>query len=184
MWADRKVIVAVAGGVSCYKSATLVSQLVQSNASVRVIMTESATRFVGPLTFQSLSGQTVLTNIWQSDEHPESQHIGLAQWCDIMIIAPATANMIAKLAMGLTDDVVSLTASALPQTTPLLLAPAMNAEMWGNPILKRNLATVQQIPTCHTIGPEEGWQACRNSGPGRMSEPLTIVEAAIKLLII
>ena len=147
-------------------------------------MTEAATRFVGALTFQSLSGQTVLTNIWQSDEHPDSQHIGLAQWCDMMIIAPATANMIAKLAMGLTDDVVSLTASALPQATPLLLAPAMNTDMWDNPILQRNLATVQQITACHTVGPEEGWQACRSSGPGRMSEPQAIVEAAVKLLVI
>lgn len=182
IWARRKVVVAVTGGIACYKTAALVSRLVQAGADVRVIMSEAATRFVAPLTFQSLSGKTVLMSIWQSDDHPDSQHVGLARWCDLMIIAPATANILGKLAAGLTDDVVSLVASALPRATPLLVAPAMNADMWANPIVQRNLATVKQVLGYHTVGPDEGWQACRTTGPGRMSEPQAIMAAAAAVL--
>ncbi len=182
IWARRKVVVAVTGGIACYKTAALVSRLVQAGADVRVIMSEAATRFVAPLTFQSLSGKTVLMSIWQSDDHPDSQHVGLARWCDLMIIAPATANILGKLAAGLTDDVVSLVASALPRATPLLVAPAMNADMWASPIVQRNLATVKQVLGYHTVGPDEGWQACRTTGPGRMSEPQAIMAAAAAVL--
>lgn len=176
--AGRKVIVAVTGGIAVYKVAALTSKLVQSGATVRVIMTEAATRFVTPLTFQSLSGHTVITSIWQADDRPDSQHIGLARWCDLFIIAPASADMIAKLAAGICDDVVSLTACAIPRGTPVLLAPAMNADMWANPIVQRNLATVKDTLGYQTVGPDEGWQACRTSGAGRMSEPEKILEAA------
>lgn len=179
---DRRVIVALAGGIACYKTATLVSRLVQRGALVRVLMTEAATRFVAPLTFQSLSGQTVLTSVWDADDRPDSQHIGLARWAELMVIAPATANTIGKLAAGLSDDVVTLTAGALPAATPLLLAPAMNADMWANPITQRNLATLRDLRGIHTVGPEEGWQACRTTGAGRMSEPGVILDAVIGLL--
>src|SRR5262245_57271586 len=106
--AGRRVLIGVTGGIACYKACTLVSRLAQAGASVRVLMTEAATRFVAPLTFQSLSGQTVLTSVWQADDHPDSQHIGVARWAELMVIAPATANILAKLAGGLGDDVVSL----------------------------------------------------------------------------
>lgn len=182
IWRSRKVIVAVSGGVSAYKTCTLVSRLAQSGADVRVIMTEAATRFVGPLTFQSLSGQSVLTSIWQSDDHPESQHIGLARWAELVIAAPATANLIAKLAAGLCDDLVALTLAALPRTASVLLAPAMNAEMWANPVVQRNIEAIKPLLGVHTVGPETGWQACRTAGAGRMSEPEQILEAAAKVL--
>lgn len=182
IWADRRVIVALTGGIACYKVATLVSRLVQRGATVRVLMTEAATRFVAPLTFQSLSGQPVITSVWQAPDHPESPHIGLARWCHLYVIAPATADILAKLAAGICDDVVSLTAAALPRGTPVLLAPAMNEQMWENPITQRNLATLHSLATHHVTGPERGWQACRTSGAGRMSEPEQILEAAGKLL--
>lgn len=181
----RRVIVAVTGGIAAYKTATLVSRLAQAGVSVRVLMTEAATRFVTPLTFQALSGRPVLTSIWQADDQPESQHIGLARWCDLLIIAPASADILAKLAAGITEDLVSLTACALPRSpkmTPVLLAPAMNAAMWENPITQRNLATVKQVLKYQTVGPEEGWQACRTSGAGRMSEPEAIFAAAQAIL--
>ncbi|MEX2215592.1 MAG: flavoprotein [Phycisphaeraceae bacterium] len=181
-FAGRKVIVAVTGGIAVYKVATVVSRLVQGGATVRVIMTQAATRFVAPLTFQSLSGQTVLTSIWQSDDRPDSQHIGLARWCDLFIIAPASANTLAKLAAGLCDDIVTLAACAIPRDTPVLLAPAMNADMWANPIVQRNLATVKESLGYKTVGPDEGWQACRTNGAGRMSEPEKILEAAMAML--
>jgi len=182
IWTDRRVIVALTGGIACYKMAYVVSQLVQNGAAVRVMMTEAATRFVAPLTYESLSGSPVTTSIWQSHGHHESPHVELAGWCDLHIIAPATANSIAKLASGIHDDAVSLTTCALPQTTPVLLAPAMNEQMWMNPVTQRNLATVKQVLGYHLVGPGEGWQACRTQGPGRMSEPDEIIAAAAALL--
>ena len=179
----KKVLIALSGGIACYKVATLVSLLVQRDAEVRVIMTDAATKFITPLTLQSLSGHPVLTSIWQHDDRPDSQHVGLARWCDILCIAPASADMIAKLAHGLTPDIVSLTASALPATTPLLLAPAMNADMWANPIGQDNLDKLRRLlPNLNEIGPDEGWQACRTSGGGRMSEPEAIRDKIVELL--
>lgn len=178
----KHIAVGLSGGIACYKTATLVSRLVQRGADVRVLMTEAATQFVGPLTFQSLSGKPVLTSVWQADDHPDSQHVGVARWCDLMVIAPATANTIAKLAHGLTDDPVSLVASALPSGTPLLIAPAMNADMWANAIVQKNVATLKILPNVTLIGPESGWQACRTEGAGRMSEPEAILEEIVKHL--
>lgn len=179
--AGRRILVALTGGIACYKTATVVSRLVQRGAAVRVLMTKSATRFITPLTLQSLSGSPVLTSIWQSDDHPESQHVGVARWCELMLIAPASANTIAKLAYGLCDDVVSLAATALPRETPLLLAPAMNADMWERTAVQRNLAILRGDGV-RFVGPEEGWQACRTRGPGRMSEAEAIVEAVVETL--
>lgn len=179
----KRLLVALCGGIACYKAATLVSRLVQAGADVRVIMTDAATKFITPLTLQSLSGHPVLTSIWQHDDRPDSQHIGLARWCDALVIAPCSADMIAKLAHGLTPDIVSLTANALPSDTPLLLAPAMNADMWANPICQRNLTLLRELlPNLNEIGPEEGWQACRTNGGGRMSEPEAIRDALIEML--
>ena len=181
--AGKKILIALSGGIACYKVATLVSRLVQLDAEVRVIMTDAATKFITPLTLQSLSGQPVLTSIWQHDDRPDSQHVGLARWCDVLCIAPCSADMIAKLAHGLTPDIVSLTASALPAETPLLLAPAMNADMWANPICQRNLTLLRELlPNLNEIGPDEGWQACRTRGGGRMSEPEAIRDRVIELL--
>lgn len=176
--AGKKVLIALSGGIACYKTAILVSRLVQRGAEVRVIMTEAATKFITPLTLQSLSGHPVLTSMWDHDDRPDSQHVGLARWCDLLAIAPCSADMIAKLAHGLTPDIVSLTASALPADTPLLLAPAMNADMWANPICQRNLSMLRELlPNLSEIGPDQGWQACRTNGGGRMSEPEAIRDA-------
>jgi len=175
---DARIVVALTGGIACYKTATLVSRLVQAGAEVRVLMTEAATKFITPLTLQSLSGQTVLTSVWQADDRPDSQHIGIARWATAMVIAPCSANTLAKLAGGFTPDVVSLAASALPTPTPLLIAPAMNADMWANPLVQRNMQTLRDhLPNLTVVGPEEGWQACRTRGAGRMSEPETIMQA-------
>ncbi len=178
----RRIAVALSGGIACYKTATLVSKLVQQGAEVRVLMTDAATRFVGPLTFQSLSGKPVLTSVWQSDDHPDSQHVGVARWCELMVIAPATADLIAKLAHGLTGDVVTLITCALPNQTPLLIAPSMNADMWANTIVQKNVATLKTLPNAQLIGPDDGWQACRTEGAGRMTEPEAILDAIIKQL--
>ena len=182
--AGRRVLVGVSGGIAAYKTATLVSRLAQRGAEVRVIMTEAATRFITPLTLQSLSGHPVLTSMWDHDDRPDSQHVGLARWAEALVVAPASADLLAKLAAGLTPDLVSLTACALPASTPLLLAPAMNADMWANPIVQRNLQTLRDLlPNLQEVGPEAGWQACRTSGAGRMAEPEAILEATVRTLI-
>jgi len=179
----KKILICLSGGIACYKVATLVSRLVQRGAEVRVIMTNAATKFITPLTLQSLSGHPVLTSMWDHDDRPDSQHVGPARWCDILCIAPCSADMIAKLTHGMTPDIVSLTASALPSDTPLLIAPAMNADMWANPICQHNLKTLRELlPNLHQIGPDEGWQACRTQGGGRMSEPEAIRDAIVGVL--
>jgi len=184
---SRHILIGVTGGIAAYKTAPLVSRLVQAGHDVRVVMTDAATRFVGPLTFQSLSGHPVQSSIWPQDgdhdDRPDSQHVGLARWADACVVAPASADCIAKLAAGLTPDPVTLTACALPADTPLLIAPAMNADMWANPIVQRNLQTLRDLlPNLHEVGPDEGWQACRTSGSGRMAEPDAIYDAMAGVL--
>jgi len=181
-WPGRHVLVAVTGGIASYKSASLVSRLVQKGADVHVAMTKAACRFVGPLTFQALSGRAVTTDIWPDPHAAASPHIDLARQAHLLIIAPATADCIARLAAGLCDDIVCLTASALPRTTPVLLAPAMNEQMWQNPVTRRNLATARDLLGYHTVGPQSGWQACRTVGEGRMAEADQIFEAAATLM--
>ena len=178
---NRRIVIGVTGGIACYKVCTVVSRLAQAGAEVSVVMTRAATRFVTPLTFQTLSGRPVYTSQWQAIENHDSQHIGLAREADLMLIAPATANTIAKLAAGIADNLVLTVAMALPRTpapgTPVLLAPSMNAQMWEHPVTQRNLQTVRDVLGYQLIGPDEGWQACRTKGAGRMSEPEQIVEA-------
>lgn len=179
---SRRILLGVTGGIACYKSAALVSRLAQAGAEVTVLMTEAAARFVGPLTFESLSGRPVYTSQWQQVENHESQHIALARAAELMVIAPASANTIAKLAAGLCDNAVTTVACALPRNVPVLLAPAMNSEMWENPITQRNLRALQETLGYKLVGPETGWQACRTQGMGRMSEPDKIFDAAMSLL--
>lgn len=178
----ESIIFAVTGGIAAYKSAAVVSNLVQSGATVTVLMTDAATRFVAPLTFQSLSGKPVYTSQWQSDENHDAQHVALARSADLLVVAPASANTIAKFANGLADNVVTNVALALPRDTPVLIAPAMNAMMWDSPITQRNMTTLTETLNWQTVGPNSGWQACRTEGAGRMAEPDEIVAAITKLL--
>src|SRR5699024_196242 len=153
-----QIAVGLSGGVACYKIGTLISQLVKAGSEVRALMSASASRFIGAPTLAALSGNTVITDIWQVDDSPQSQHIAAARWCDFFMVAPASANMIAKIAQGRCDDVVSLTVCALPRQTPLIIAPAMNSDMWANPAVQRNIALLKQTDNYHLVGPEEGWQ--------------------------
>jgi phosphopantothenoylcysteine decarboxylase/phosphopantothenate--cysteine ligase len=142
-------------------------------------MSQAAQRFITPLTFQALSGRPVRTSTFDLPDSSDPQHIGLTEQADLMLVAPATADMIAKAAHGLCDDLVSLMINAA--ACPVIFAPAMNNRMWENPITKQNVAKLQKHGY-RFIGPEEGWLACRNVGPGRMSEPATIVEQIARLL--
>ncbi len=178
----RRVIVGVTGGIAAYKSATVVSRLAQAGAEVTVCMTEAATRFVTPLTFQALSGRPVYTSAWEHIESRDPQHIALASSADAAVVAPCTMDCMAKLASGRTDDVVTLILSAVDRArTPVLLAPSMNAVMWGQPSTQRNARTLRE-DGFELVGPDDGWQACRTVGTGRMSEPEAILSALVSVL--
>lgn len=177
---DARVIVGVTGGIAAYKTATLVSRLVQSGAQVTVCMTESATRFVTPLTFQALSGRPVYTSAWEHVESQDPQHISTARSAHAAIVAPCTMDCMARLASGMTDDIVTLVLSAIDRAkTPVLLAPSMNESMWNQPSTRRNAATLD-ADGFRFVGPAEGWQACRTVGAGRMSEPDDLLDAVAK----
>lgn len=174
----RQVIVAVCGGIAAYKVADLVSKLVQLGAGVTVCMTPSAQKFVTPLTFQALSGRPVRTETFDLPDSSDPQHIGLTDHADLMIVAPATANVIAKVAHGICDELVSLMVCAAG--CPVIFAPAMNTRMWANPICQENVAKLQKLGY-RFIGPEEGFLACRHIGAGRMSEPKSILDEVVKI---
>ena len=175
----RELIVAVCGGIAAYKVADVVSKLVQLGAGVTVVMTAEAQKFVAPLTFQALSGRQVRTDIFDLVDSSDPQHISLTERADLMLVAPATNNIIAKIAAGLTDDLVSLMVCAA--ACPVVFAPAMNNRMWENPIAQQNVAKLNGLGY-RFIGPEPGWLACRNVGHGRLTEPETIVDEVVKLL--
>jgi phosphopantothenoylcysteine decarboxylase/phosphopantothenate--cysteine ligase len=176
-FAGRRIIVGLSGGIACYKVCTVVSRLAQAGAEVTVAMTEAATRFVTPLTFEALSGRGVRTSAWDRIEPGDPQHIRLARSADAMLIAPATMDMIARLAHGLTDDVVSLIASAINvRATPVFVAPSMNATMLGQASTQRNLVQLE-ADGFRIIAPGVGWQACRTVGAGRLPEPEALLDA-------
>ena len=175
----KEIVVAVCGGIAAYKVADVVSKLVQRGAGVTVVMTESATRFVGPLTFQALSGRPVRTSTWEVDSG-DTQHIALTENASLMLVAPATANILAKTAGGICDDLVSTMICAAG--CPVVFAPAMNARMWANPITQENVAKLVKLGY-RMIGPEAGWLACRTIGEGRMAEAASIVEEATKRVL-
>lgn len=175
----RNVILAVGGGVAAYKSAALCSKLAQAGHHVRVAMTSAAMEFVGAATFSALSGHSVATGVFDSGKWPLGPHIELAAGADLMIVAPATANLIGQFAGGLAGDLVSTL--YLQVECPVLIAPAMSASMWSKPAVRRNIETLTD-DGCHLIGPDAGWLSCRKRGEGRMSEPEAILQAALTLL--
>lgn len=178
--AGYEVIVAVCGGIAAYKTCEVVSRLVQRGCGVTVAMTRAARRFVTPLTFEALSGRKVLTDLWKSGDNGDIQHIELTTRADLIVVAPATANTIAKFAGGLADDVV--TNLVISADSPVIVAPAMNNRMWANRAVQRNMSTLRADGFL-VIGPAEGWLACRNVGPGRMVDsPEIVKEVETKLL--
>jgi phosphopantothenoylcysteine decarboxylase/phosphopantothenate--cysteine ligase len=173
----RRVVLGVTGSIAAYKAADLASKLRQAGASLEVVMTPAATRFVTPLSFQSLTGRPVVVDMFVADE--AEAHVEVARRADALVIAPATADCMANLANGATPDMVSLT--ALATAAPILLAPAMDNQMWEHAATRHNLETLRARGVA-IVGPESGRLASGRSGPGRMAEPLTIVGALRALL--
>ncbi len=171
----RSILVCVCGGIAAYKVCDVVSKLAQAGASVTVAMTGEAQQFVGVATFRALTANEVYTDLWTAVGGKDPQHIRLAQNSDLILVAPCTANMLAKMANGIADELVSVILLAADPKR-IVAAPAMNEGMWNHPATQRNAKRVFEDGV-RFVGPGEGWQACRTVGVGRMSEAVQIVEA-------
>ena len=177
---EYELLVCVCGGIAAYKTAEVVSTLVQEGCGVSVAMTRNATRFVGEITFQALSGRAVFSDPWKTGTPDEITHLKLSGTADLILIAPATANMLGKLANGIADDGVS--SLLIGADCPVILAPAMNARMWKHPAVVRNVTFLREAGFV-LVGPSEGWLACRETGPGRMSEPEELIATVREQLL-
>ena len=173
---DRRVLLCVSGGIAAYKAVELVRRLRDAGADVQVALTENAQCFVGAPSFQAVSGKPVRQSLWDAAAEAAMGHIELARWAEQVLVAPATANTIARLAHGFADDLVSTL--CLATTAPIAIAPAMNHRMWLHPATQANIATLRTRGV-HIVGPDDGPLAEGESGPGRMREPLAIVSELV-----
>src|ERR1043165_4774080 len=175
----KRVLLGVTGGIAAYKSPDLVRRLREQGAEVQVVLTSGAREFVTPMTFQAVSGREVRSDLWDPEAEKAMSHIELARWADFVIIAPATADFIARLATGQADDL--LTTLCLATAAPIAVAPAMNRVMWANPATQANVALLE-ARKIKVIGPAAGEQACGEVGEGRMLEPLEIIDRVSPLI--
>ncbi|HSV26251.1 MAG TPA: flavoprotein [Sedimentisphaerales bacterium] len=176
--AGVNVLLGVSGGIAAYKAAGLASSLTGAGAVVNVVMTDSACELVTPRTFEAVTGRPVHTSLWAATQEFRIGHISLADQADIVVVAPATANIIAKMAMAIADDLLS-TALCTAWSKPTIVAPAMNANMWTNPAVATNIEKLKQRGAT-VVGPERGRLACGAEGIGRMAEPEMILEAVME----
>jgi phosphopantothenoylcysteine synthetase/decarboxylase len=183
MLTNLNILLGVTGGVAAYKAVDLASKLTAAEAKVQTIMTENACRFIGPVSFEAVTCSAVHTSMWNSPEDYKISHIALADWSDIIVVAPASANIIGKIANGICDDLLSTVICAcwpLIKSGTALLAPAMNNKMWENTAVQENIEILKKMGFQLT-GPVEGRLACGTKGLGRMSEPQEILEAVEKI---
>lgn len=169
---DKNILLGVSGGIAAYKSPDLVRRLMERGARVQVVMTAGARQFVTALTFQAVSGRPVREDLWDKEAEAAMGHIELARWADVLLVAPASADFLARHCAGFADDLLATV--CLASEAPLVVAPAMNQQMWSHPATVANCATLRSR-SVHLLGPGEGDQACGETGPGRMLEPLEIV---------
>lgn len=179
MASNLNIVLGITGGVAAYKAVELASRLTAAGSAVRTIMTENACRLVGPKSVEAVTRQPVYVDPWDSAQDHDIEHISLAEWADLVVVAPATANCLGKIAGGICDDLLS-TVLCVCWRKPVLLAPAMNTQMWANPVVQRNVQTLKDMGL-HLIGPESGRLACGQTGIGRMAEPEQIIEAIQRL---
>lgn len=173
MLKGKKIVLGVTGGIAVYKAVDLASRLRKEGAEVRVVMTESAAKFVAPLTFKEISGNAVAVSMWSENQEFNVEHIALADWADFVLVAPATANIIAKAANGIADDLLSTV--LLASKSPVIICPAMNSQMYSNPITQNNLKKLADYGFT-IMPPASGFLACGTSGVGRLPEPSEIIE--------
>ncbi len=180
---NLNILLGVSGGIAAYKAVDLAGKLTAAGAKVNTVMTESACHLVGPKSFEAVTCSAVFTSLWSTPEEYKIGHIALVDWADIFVVAPATANIIGKIANGICDDLLSTTLCAAwrqIKSGAVLLAPAMNDNMWNNPAVQRNVKTVKEM-SFQLIGPVEGRLACGIEGIGRMSEPQDILKVIEKI---
>ena len=180
---NLNILLGVTGGIAAYKAVDLAGKLTDSGAKVRTVMTENACRLVGSKSFEAITQSAVFTALWNTPEEYQISHIALVDWSDVVVVAPATANILGKIANGICDDMLSTTLCAcwpLVESGAALLAPAMNTNMWENPAVQHNVKTLEERGF-QFIGPTEGRLACGTEGIGRMSEPQEILEAVEKI---
>ena len=176
---NLSILLGVSGGIAAYKAVDLASKLTAAGAGVKTVMTNAACELVGPKSFEAVTRSAVFTSLWDIPGEYEIDHIALVDWADIVVVAPATANIIGKIANGICDDLLS-TLLCAASAKPILLAPAMNNNMWNNPAVQRNIKTIEQMGFQLT-GPQTGRLACGTEGIGRMSEPEDILKAVEKI---
>ena len=176
---DLNILLGVTGGIAAYKAVDLASKLTAAGAHVRTVMTESACQLVLPKSFEAVTGAPVYTSLWSNLQGHSSAHISLADWAQIVAVAPASADIIGKAANGICDDLLSTTLCVC-WATPMLYAPAMNTRMWENPAVQRNIETLRGVGV-RTVGPAAGRLACGTEGLGRMAEPQEILAAIEEL---
>ena len=181
MLKDRTIVLAVTGGIAAYKSATLVRELKRAHAEVFAIMTEHAAEFITPLTLETLSQNPVALGLFDETNQWEAEHIALADRADLLLVAPATANIISKAACGIADDLVSTALLTMMADVPIVMAPAMNNRMWENPIIVRHVAALAELGVAF-VGPAEGVLADGKTGIGRMADKSDIIDAVINRL--
>lgn len=178
----KNILLGVCGGIAVYKSCSLVRLFQEKGCLVKVVMTPSAGQFIRPLLFRELSGNCVYWEMF-SAEKENNRHIKLADWADLAVIAPLSANTLSKLAVGICDNLLTTVVCALGPKLPLLLVPAMNQNMWQNPVISQNLARLKKIKNYRVMAPARGKLACGKSGQGRMPEPEKICRQALQLLV-
>lgn len=178
--AQKKILLGVTGGIAAYKAVDLASKLRGLGAIVRTVMTEGACELVGAKSFEAVTGGRVYTSLWETAGEYDIEHISLVEWADVVVVAPATANIIGKVAGGICDDLLS-TILCVSWKKPILIAAAMNDNMWSNPIVQGNVEKLKQLGF-RMVGPEKGRLACGTEGIGRMSEPTEIIRAIEELL--
>ena len=170
----KKVLVGLTGGIACYKIPYLIRHLHQAEAEIQVVMTDSACKFITPLTLESVSNRPVAVSLFPEDQYVSTRHIDLAVWPDLIVVAPATANFMGKVASGISDDLLTTIICASPQ--PVMIAPAMNPLMWHNEVTQRNFEYLVKELGYHVVDPVEGNMACDHVGVGRMAEPDVIFD--------
>lgn len=180
---NKNILVTVCGGISSYKTCELVRLLIKGGFSVKVMMTAAATKFVTPLVFQELSKSPVYLDMFNLTQTENIKHISLAQWADICVVAPLSANTLSKVAQGICDNLPTTVICALPKNTKVVLAPAMNESMWKNPIIQGNVAKLKGLKKYIVLEPKKGELACGTYGEGRMPEVAEIYKKTKSLLI-
>ena len=179
---NKKILVGVTGGIAAYKACSLVNLLISQGAEVRVVMTDCAKRFITPLTFQALTNHPVYDDLWQQIDQNTVEHISLSHWADLIIISPATANTIGKMAMGLADNLLTTIVLASLPKTKILVAPAMNTHMWENQLVQKNIKILEGTKKFSFVEPRSGVLACRDEGKGKIAETEDIIKQVETLI--